>query len=45
VGNRFAAAADFTFLPATAAAGLFWLLPETKGCEPESLWPAEDVQR
>ena len=44
VGNRFAAAADFTFLPAAGAAGLFWLLPETRGREPESLWPAEDVQ-
>lgn len=39
VGNRFAAAAELTFLPAAAAAGLFWLLPETKGHEPESLWP------
>lgn len=41
VGNRFAAAADITFLPATAAAALFWLLPETRGREPESLWPEE----
>jgi MFS family permease len=41
VGNRFASAADLTFLPATAAAALFWLLPETKGREPESLWPSE----
>lgn len=39
VGNRFAAAAELTFLPAAAAAALFWLLPETKGHEPESLWP------
>ncbi len=39
VGNRFAAAAELTFLPAAAAAALFWLLPETKGREPESLWP------
>ena len=37
VGNRFAAAADITFLPVTAAAALFWLLPETRGREPESL--------
>ena len=44
VGNRFAAAADLTFLPMVAAAALFWLLPETKGREPESLWPAESVQ-
>ena len=35
-GNRFAAAADITFLPVTGAAALFWLLPETKGREPES---------
>ena len=40
VGNRFALAADVTFLPMVAAAALFWLLPETKGREPESLWPA-----
>jgi MFS family permease len=40
VGNRFAIAADLTFLPAGAlAAILFWLVPETKGREPESLWP------
>ena len=40
VGNRFASAADVTFLPTAAAAALFWLLPETKGREPESLWPS-----
>ena len=40
VGNRFALAAEVTFLPMVAAASLFWLLPETKGREPESLWPA-----
>jgi putative MFS transporter len=40
VGNRFAVAAELTFLPAGAiAAVLFWLVPETKGREPESLWP------
>lgn len=39
VGNRFAAAGELVFLPAAAAAALFWLLPETKGREPESLWP------
>ena len=44
VGNRFAAAADVTFLPVTAAAGLFWFLPETRGREPESLWPEETPQ-
>ena len=40
VGNHFALAAEVTFLPMVAAAALFWLLPETKGREPESLWPA-----
>lgn len=39
VGNRFAAAADVVFLPCALAAGLFWTLPETKGREPEELWP------
>ncbi len=40
VGNRFAVAAALTFLPAGAiAAVLFWLVPETKGREPETLWP------
>jgi MFS family permease len=40
VGNRFAVAAALTFLPAgVIAAVLFWLVPETKGREPESLWP------
>ena len=42
VGNRFALAADLTFLPTAAAASLFWLLPETKGREPEALWPAAE---
>jgi MFS family permease len=41
VGNRFAAAAELTFLPTAAAAALFWLVPETKGREPESLWPED----
>lgn len=40
VGNRFAAAGELVFLPAAAAAALFWLLPETRGREPEALWPA-----
>jgi MFS family permease len=39
VGNRFALAAAITFLPMTLAAGLFWLVPETRGKEPEMLWP------
>jgi len=33
VGNRFAIAADITFLPAIAVAALFWFLPETRGRE------------
>jgi MFS family permease len=39
VGNRFAAAAEVTFLPIICAGALFWLLPETRGREPEALWP------
>ncbi len=41
VGNRFASAAYLVFLPAAAGAGLFWLVPETMGREPESLWPTD----
>ncbi len=40
VGNRFAGAALLTFLPATLAIGLFWLVPETRAREPEDLWPS-----
>jgi hypothetical protein len=40
VDNRFAVAAVITFLPAMLAMGLFWILPETRGKEPEELWPA-----
>jgi MFS family permease len=40
VRNRFEFAAALTFLPAALAAGFFWLLPETRGREPEDLWPA-----
>jgi MFS family permease len=36
-GNRFVLGALVTFLPAAAAAGLFWLLPETRGLEPEQI--------
>jgi MFS family permease len=41
VGTRFdgTRAGLFTFLPALAAIALFLLLPETKGKEPEDLWP------
>jgi MFS family permease len=41
VGNHFAVAARFTFLPIALTGGLFWFLPETKGKEPEDLLPAE----
>lgn len=37
VGNRFSFSADVVFLPAAAFAGLFMLLPETRGREPEDL--------
>jgi hypothetical protein len=30
-----------TFWPAALVMALFWLLPETRGSEPEDLWPAE----
>ena len=39
VGDRFAVGGAVTFLPVVLAAGLFALLPETKGREPEELWP------
>ena len=45
VGNRFAVAAVLTFLPAALAAGLFWLVPETRGKEPEELWPVPTGER
>ena len=38
-GHPFAVAALVTFLPAVPVMGLFWLLPETRGREPEDLWP------
>ena len=38
VGDHFAVAAAVTFLPAALGAGLFWLVPETRGTEPEDLW-------
>ena len=38
-GNRFSLAAVLLFVPTVAAAGLFWCVPETNGCEPEDLWP------
>ena len=39
VGDRFSTAAVLTFLPAVPVAALLWLVPETKGREPEDLWP------
>ena len=45
VGNRFAPAALVTFLPAMAMSALVWLLPETRGREPESLWPVFPSRR
>ncbi len=39
IGDRFTFAALVTFVPATAAIGLFALVPETRGREPEDLWP------
>jgi MFS family permease len=39
VGDRFAEAGVVTFLPAALLMVLFWLLPETRGREPEDLWP------
>ena len=38
-GSRFGVAGLVTFFPAALAMTLFWLLPETRGREPEDLWP------
>jgi MFS family permease len=38
-GHSFAVAGLVTFLPAALTMALFWLLPETRGREPEDLWP------
>ncbi len=38
--HRFAVAGLVTFLPAALVMALFWLLPETRGVEPEDLWSA-----
>ena len=37
--HQFALAGVVTFLPAALVMVLFWLLPETRGREPEDLWP------
>ena len=39
-GHQFTLAGLVTFLPAAMVMALFWLLPETRGREPEDLWPA-----
>jgi MFS family permease len=39
IGNRFGLAALAMFPPAALAVGLFAFLPETRGREPEELWP------
>src|ERR1022692_4408045 len=39
VGHRFGVAGLVTFLPAALVMAAFWLLPETRGREPEDLWP------
>jgi MFS family permease len=41
-GNRYALGAAATFLPMTLAAALLFLLPETRGREPEDLWPVAE---
>jgi MFS family permease len=38
-GHSFAVAGLLTFLPAALIMVLFWVLPETRGREPEDLWP------
>jgi len=40
VGDRFGLAAAVTFVPVSLLAVLFWRVPETRGREPEDLWPA-----
>jgi MFS family permease len=44
IGNQFGVAALVTFTPVIAMTALFILLPETKGTEPEDLWPDEPAQ-
>jgi hypothetical protein len=41
-GQPFAVAGLLTFLPAIPVMGLFWLLPETRGREPEDVWPTRN---
>jgi MFS family permease len=44
-GNRFGVAALVTFLPAVAVIATLAWLPETKGREPEDLWPDPEGAR
>jgi MFS transporter, putative metabolite:H+ symporter len=37
--HAFVVAGSITFLPAAPIMALFWLFPETRGREPEDLWP------
>ena len=41
VGNRFASPRTWSSSRPPPAAALFWLVPETMGREPESLWPSD----
>jgi MFS family permease len=41
VGNRFSVAAVVTFVPVALFTLFFLALPETRGVEPEALWPDE----
>jgi MFS family permease len=43
--HRFGVAGLVTFLPAALVMALFWLLPETRGGEPEDFWSAEEFQQ
>jgi MFS family permease len=43
--HRFGVAGLVTFLPAALVMALFWLLPETRGGEPEDFWSAEEFQK
>ena len=44
-GNRFGVAALVTFLPAVAVIATLAWLPETRGREPEDLWPDTEGAR
>ncbi len=44
VGDQFRAAAAVTFLPLTAATVLFWMVPESRGREPEQVPMPEQLR-